>query len=525
MFIFKTLRNLVDKPFLLSILPIIAFLPLSYQFISGFNSGGVPTLFEFFKCSINPDLTKSVLSSSFYGLLITFLIAFLSWSLSSLLGFILGIISSNKFWIGTKYLECIGGVIRLLLGIPRGLHEIIWGLLLLELFGMNIWISIIAIVIPYTAINARVISEQIDSLESDTLVSISLTGTNNFISFINAIIPKITPKVYSYLGYRFECSLRGATLLGVFGLGGIGTELNLSARSLQFREMWTSIWILWLTIIIVEESIKLLSEKTSNFKGISMRNSLFISSLIILFTLINFKLINVMDINTFIPIEIHNLITPSIAEFKDALTELNWYSLISSTLQMTLIATGIAISTPIILALILPRVKVQSIILSFLRLIPIPITTLLILLINTPSISIGALAIGLNNIGVMGRLLRENISESNDKIYKSLISSGSNIRVANMYANIIPQSKSYLAYSAYRLDVILRETTLVGAVGGAGLGWQLQESISSFNWAEIILVSITYILLTVLGESITSKAIRYWSDKSQNNINILSCKN
>tara|TARA_Y100001968_G_C19284982_1_gene681194 strand:- start:259 stop:741 length:483 start_codon:yes stop_codon:yes gene_type:complete len=160
-----------------------------------------------------------------------------------------------------------------------------------------------------------------------------------------------------------------------------------------------------------------------------------------------------------------------------------------------------------------------------LRLIPIPITTLLILLINTPSISIGALAIGLNNIGVMGRLLRENISESNDKIYKSLISSGSNIRVANMYANIIPQSKSYLAYSAYRLDVILRETTLVGAVGGAGLGWQLQESISSFNWAEIILVSITYILLTVLGESITSKAIRYWSDKSQNNINILSCKN
>ena len=62
-----------------------------------------------------------------------------------------------------------------------------------------------------------------------------------------------------------------------------------------------------------------------------------------------------------------------------------------------------------------------------------------------------------------------------------------------------------MAYAAYRTDVILRETAGIGLVGGAGLGWQLFESLSSFNWAEIMVLICVYCILTVTGEAITDR--------------------
>ena len=98
----------------------------------------------------------------------------------------------------------------------------------------------------------------------------------------------------------------------------------------------------------------------------------------------------------------------------------------------------------------------------------------------------------------------------NKNLYTAIFASGSGKRIALLYGCLSPQSKSYLAYAAYRADVILRETAVVGVVGGIGLGWQLQESLSSFNWAQVILVTSAYSSLTLIGETMTEKMRDYW---------------
>ena len=60
----------------------------------------------------------------------------------------------------------------------------------------------------------------------------------------------------SYGGYRLECALRSATLLGVFGLGGLGMDLELSLKSLQFHELWTGLWLLTLVTIALEQGLR-----------------------------------------------------------------------------------------------------------------------------------------------------------------------------------------------------------------------------------------------------------------------------
>jgi phosphonate transport system permease protein len=64
---------------------------------------------------------------------------------------------------------------------------------------------------------------------------------------------------------------------------------------------------------------------------------------------------------------------------------------------------------------------------------------------------------------------------------------------------------SYMAYGAYRADVILRETVVVGLVGVGGLGAVLMEALSSFAWAELLPVLVVYALLTLLGEELADR--------------------
>jgi phosphonate transport system permease protein len=63
-------------------------------------------------------------------------------------------------------------------------------------------------------------------------------------------------------------------------------------------------------------------------------------------------------------------------------------------------------------------------------------------------------------------------------------------------------ANTYLAYGAYRGDVILRETVVVGLVGAGGLGVVLLEALSSFAWGDVLPVLLVYAVLTLLGEQL-----------------------
>ena len=79
---------------------------------------------------------------------------------------------------------------------------------------------------------------------------------------------------------------------------------------------------------------------------------------------------------------------------------------------------------------------------------------------------------------------------------------------ANAKVELSLQSTNYLTYSLYRIDVILRETIVVGTVGGVGLGWQLKESLSAFAWEEVLLITTAFIAITLISEALSEKLQR-----------------
>ncbi|WP_320664303.1 phosphate ABC transporter permease [Prochlorococcus sp. MIT 1223] len=503
-------------PVAIVILPALAIIPVAIEVSSTAHIGGLNTLLSFFSAAINPSIEPIVLSNAWNSLQITIAIALIGWISSVVFGTILGVLSSNIFWQVFTGRPWIGNSIRLILAIPRSIHEVIWGLLLLQILGLNPLVAIIAIMIPHSSLMSRVIANQLDTLNKKSLIAITQSGSGPFAALATSLLPPMRHMFTTYAGYRLECALRGATLLGLFGLGGIGTELQLTIQSLEFRELWTSLWMLAISMYCIEKIIIAINRANSsiqNPRDNGFRNSIFIG-LTTIIIISSIKSIQIDPLNT---IQLDNLIFPAFLDIKSAFEQLPILSLIYSTIYLTLLSAGIAIGSPPLLMMLCQSklsMRILTFVWLFFRLIPPPLSALLLLLTTTPSISIAALALGISNIGVMGRLLKENLSHDNNLLFNSIKSLGGSSLIAWLYGKLSPQSKSYLAFASYRTDVLLRETAVVGVVGGVGLGWQLQESLSSFDWAQVIVITTTFSLLTLSGELISDKAREYWIKKT-----------
>jgi len=119
-----------------------------------------------------------------------------------------------------------------------------------------------------------------------------------------------------------------------------------------------------------------------------------------------------------------------------------------------------------------------------------------------------ALALGFHNLGILGRLLLESLEDAPAGPQEALLAMGSGSRLALLYGAYSAVARPYLAYGAYRADVMLRETVVVGLVGATGLGSQLLESLSAFAWDQLLALVAVYCALTLLGEDLTDRARR-----------------
>ena len=128
-----------------------------------------------------------------------------------------------------------------------------------------------------------------------------------------------------------------------------------------------------------------------------------------------------------------------------------------------------------------------------------------------PGVLPAALALGFHNLGILGRLLLESAESTAAEgraREQALCLAGAGPRLALLYGRFSALARMYLAYGAYRSDVILRETVVVGLVGSSGLGSQLQEALSSFAWYQLLALLAVYATLTLLGEDLSDRLRR-----------------
>ena len=502
------------------------------------NPGGLSQLWHFWRASLTPDLTPEFLQLVWDATFTTLAYAVCGTFLSVILGLIGGIFTSEVWWqVISGHNNQFSGIwlgIRAILAVPRAIHEIIWGLFLVNIFGLDPLVAILAITIPYSAIVAKVFSEILSSTPRQPLMALLDSGVAPLTAFLYGLLPKAFFNLLSYSFYRFECSLRSAAVLGIIGAGGLGYEMLLSLQSLRYEQLWT----LFYALLLLNGAVDFGSAWMRNRLGLPSRLALYLQKIsphhhspprdfwlagatILILSLIPicFWYIQVDVSKLWSPRTFELLVNLGQQSFPPDFSELPIPLLLHLSLQtlaMSLWAIvlagfgGICLSFPAAANWIIPRESSGNwgiylfsrslFILSrgFLlicRAIPAPIWALVLLFVLFPSILPGVIALGIHNLGILGRLMAEVVENLDRKPLEALQAQGTPNGLVFLYGVLPAVSNSFLAYILYRWEVCLRETVIVGLVGAGGLGRLLLEQVSSFDYQSII---VTLSCLTML---------------------------
>jgi phosphonate transport system permease protein len=119
----------------------------------------------------------------------------------------------------------------------------------------------------------------------------------------------------------------------------------------------------------------------------------------------------------------------------------------------------------------------------------------------------GMLALGIHTGGVLGKLLSETIESIDPGQVEGVAAVGAG-RLHVIAFGVVPQVlPNFLSYILLRFESDIRSASVIGMVGGGGIGFYLWDTIRAFNDREAATV-ILLIVLMVMAVDVVSSRIR-----------------
>jgi len=123
----------------------------------------------------------------------------------------------------------------------------------------------------------------------------------------------------------------------------------------------------------------------------------------------------------------------------------------------------------------------------------------------------GIMALTLHSIADLGKLFSEEVENIDEGPVEAITATGANQIQRIVYA-VIPQvTPHYIAYIFYRWDINVRMSTIIGFVGGGGIGFVLQRNINQLLYTRasvmVIAIAIVVIVLDNISARVRSRII------------------
>src|SRR6516225_4977117 len=128
------------------------------------------------------------------------------------------------------------------------------------------------------------------------------------------------------------------------------------------------------------------------------------------------------------------------------------------------------------------------------------IWALMLVTIIGPGVLAGILAIALRSVGFCAKLLYEAIEEINERQVEAIRATGASRAQVATYG-IVPQVlPAFAGISVFRLDINIRESTVLGLVGAGGIGLPLNAAITTLAWTRVSLILLIILATVVISE-------------------------
>ena len=142
------------------------------------------------------------------------------------------------------------------------------------------------------------------------------------------------------------------------------------------------------------------------------------------------------------------------------------------------------------------------------RAVPELVWAMLIVFFLSPGIIPGALALGVHNLGIVGRLTSEVVENLDPAPARALRAVGASSPKVLLYG-VFPQAlPMFLTFLMYRWEVVIRTTVVVGFLNAGGLGREFRLRMSWFHYEDVALLLVWYLLLVIAVDILSAQLRR-----------------
>lgn len=139
-----------------------------------------------------------------------------------------------------------------LLELCRTVPEIVFALMFVIAFGLGAVPGVLAIAIHTAGALGKLFSEVVENIDMKPVEGVLATGATwpEIIRF--AALPQALPNFASYTLLRFEINVRGASVMGFVGAGGIGQDLIEAIRKFYYSDVSAILVLLIVTVSLLD---------------------------------------------------------------------------------------------------------------------------------------------------------------------------------------------------------------------------------------------------------------------------------
>lgn len=175
----------------------------------------------------------------------------------ALIGTVIGVILSVPAALiaaqNTSPFLPLAHAMRLVLTTMRAIPDLVWALIFVMAVGIGPLAGILAIAVDVIGFAGRFFAERIEEVERGPVDALRSTGANGVSVVVGAVLPASFASFTATSLYCLEKSIRGATVLGMVGAGGIGGELTTAFNVRHFDTAFTIILMILVVVIAAEQ--------------------------------------------------------------------------------------------------------------------------------------------------------------------------------------------------------------------------------------------------------------------------------
>ncbi len=142
--------------------------------------------------------------------------------------------------------------VRRFLEICRTVPDIVFAMIFVIAFGLGPMAGVLAIAIHSTGALGKLFAEIVENIDMAPVQGVRSTGASWVACMRFAVLPQVVAGFASYSLLRFEINVRGASVMGLVGAGGIGQELVVAIRKFYYSDVSAILLLIIVTVFVID---------------------------------------------------------------------------------------------------------------------------------------------------------------------------------------------------------------------------------------------------------------------------------